>query len=167
VNGHLGSLLSVEDNPKLLLDGIDGSAQREITLCPHVRLAYRPVTSNANDQRIISEGRAVPNRDYREWKALKIQKRELSFFDKYKEQIAYAAVRFHPLALGYASTYHKAQGLQFDSLQVDIRNRFAGSPQMVYVALSRCKTSQGLMIVGDPNQLAQRIVTANEVKQFC
>lgn len=167
VNGQLGSLLSVEDNPKLLLDGIDGSAQREITLFPHVRLAYRPVTSNANDQRIISEGRAVANRDYREWKEAKIRKRELPFYDKYKEQIAYAAVQFHPLALGYASTYHRAQGLQFDSLQVDIRNRFAGSPQMVYVALSRCKTSQGLMIVGDPNQLAQRIVTANEVKQFC
>lgn len=167
VNGQLGTLQSIEDFPSILLDGIDGSPQREIMLGTHVRLAFRPVTSNANDQRIISEGRAVNNRDYREWKEARIRKKELPFYDKYKEQIAYAAVRFHPLALGYASTYHKAQGLQFDNLQVDIRNRFAGSPQMVYVALSRCKTSQGLMIVGDPSQLAQRIVTANEVKQYC
>ncbi len=57
-------------------------------------------------------------------------------------------VEFYPVRLAWASSVHKSQGLSLDKLQVDIRNSFFSHPSMVYVALSRCRTLEGLRIVG-------------------
>jgi ATP-dependent exoDNAse (exonuclease V) alpha subunit len=57
-------------------------------------------------------------------------------------------VEFMPLRLAWASTVHKSQGLSLDKVQVDFRDRFFGSPAMLYVALSRCRTLDGLRLVG-------------------
>jgi ATP-dependent exoDNAse (exonuclease V) alpha subunit len=57
-------------------------------------------------------------------------------------------VEYYPLRLAYASTIHKSQGLSLDRIQVDIRDAFFGHPSMAYVALSRCRTLDGLRIVG-------------------
>lgn len=57
-------------------------------------------------------------------------------------------VEFYPVRLAWASTVHKSQGLSLDKLQVDIRNPFFAHPGMLYVALSRCRTLEGLRIVG-------------------
>lgn len=49
-----------------------------------------------------------------------------------------------PLKLAWAITIHKSQGLTFDKAIIDARSSFAHG--QVYVALSRCKTIDGLVL---------------------
>lgn len=51
-----------------------------------------------------------------------------------------------PLALGWAMTIHKAQGATFESVQIDLGNGAFCTGQ-VYVALSRCRTIDGITLV--------------------
>ena len=76
------------------------------------------------------------------------------------------AIRYYPLRLAYATTVHKSQGLTLDNCQIDVRDRFFGSPNMAYVALSRCRTAEGLTIVGEPGKLAERIVLEPKVRRW-
>jgi ATP-dependent DNA helicase PIF1 len=57
-------------------------------------------------------------------------------------------VEYFPLRLAYASTVHKSQSLTLDRVQVDYRDWFFGQPAMLYVALSRCRSLDGLRLVG-------------------
>lgn len=75
-------------------------------------------------------------------------------------------IEYMPLRIAYASTVHKSQGLTLDSVLVDVRESFMGFPSMVYVALSRCKTPEGLRIVGTPELLAKRCKIAEEVREW-
>ena len=49
-----------------------------------------------------------------------------------------------PLRLAWAITIHKSQGLTFDRAIIDANQSFAPGP--VYVALSRCRTLEGLVL---------------------
>ncbi len=75
-------------------------------------------------------------------------------------------VKFYPLVAAYASTVHRSQGLTLDNCQVDIRDQFFGNPGMMYVALSRCRTPEGLTIVGRPDQLAERVSVDGRVRKW-
>lgn len=52
----------------------------------------------------------------------------------------------YPIKLAYALTIHKAQGLTFDEVTVDLR-RSVFQKQQTYVALSRARGPQGLRII--------------------
>ena len=51
----------------------------------------------------------------------------------------------YPLRLAWAITIHKSQGLTFDKAIIDAGSAFA--PGQVYVALSRCRTLNGIVLV--------------------
>ena len=50
----------------------------------------------------------------------------------------------YPLRLAWAVTIHKSQGLTFDKVIIDAARAFASG--QVYVALSRCRTLQGIVL---------------------
>lgn len=68
----------------------------------------------------------------------------------------------YPLRLAWAITIHKAQGLTFDSVIIDADAAFA--PGQIYVALSRCKTLQGITLSREIP--ASAIHTDAQVEQF-
>lgn len=73
---------------------------------------------------------------------------------------------YMPLRAAWASTVHKAQGLSLDNVQVDLRDGFYQTAGMCYVALTRCRTLQGLRIVGSPELLAARCVVDERVRRW-
>ena len=67
-----------------------------------------------------------------------------------------------PLRLAWAITVHKSQGLTFDHAVIDINDSFAHG--QVYVALSRCRTLEG-MVLARPLQL-HSIINDENVNRF-
>jgi len=72
-----------------------------------------------------------------------------------KYEIA-GAIDYMPLRLAWASTTHKSQGLSLDRVQVNIADPFFKSFGMIYVALSRARTAEGLHIIGRPETFIER-----------
>ncbi|MBQ2097994.1 MAG: ATP-binding domain-containing protein, partial [Bacteroidales bacterium] len=67
-----------------------------------------------------------------------------------------------PLRIAWAVTIHKSQGLTFDHLMIDAANSFAHG--QVYVALSRCRTLEGLVLLRPLS--AGDIISDPQVKSF-
>ena len=73
-----------------------------------------------------------------------------------KDGYVLGQIKYWPVRLAYASTVHKSQGLSLDRAQVDFRHEFFGSPAMLYVAMSRCRTLEGLRLVGQRERFVLR-----------
>lgn len=67
-----------------------------------------------------------------------------------------------PLRLAWAITIHKSQGLTFDKAVIDAGASFA--PGQVYVALSRCRSLEGMVLQSRIS--SQAIQNDNEIIQF-
>lgn len=76
------------------------------------------------------------------------------------------SVTYMPLRLAYAATPQKSQGLSLDSVQIDFTDSFFGRPSSLYVALSRCRTPEGLRLVGNERLMVRRCVIDSRVKRF-
>ena len=75
-------------------------------------------------------------------------------------------IEYWPLRLAYSTTCHKSQSLTLDRLQIDFRNHFFSSYGMLYVALSRCRSLQGLRLVGQPEVFSKHCNTDPLVKEW-
>jgi hypothetical protein len=75
-------------------------------------------------------------------------------------------ITYMPLRVAYASTTHKSQGLSLDKVQVNIRDGFFKTPGMIYVALSRARSAEGLRLVGSRAALIERCVCDPRLKRW-
>ena len=89
------------------------------------------------------------------------------------ETIEKGSCRQFPLSLGWAITIHKSQGLTFDNVVIHCPYAFA--PGMLYVALSRCTSMQGIVtdffinkraIIVDKELLAFNRICKNNGNKF-
>lgn len=78
------------------------------------------------------------------------------------KQITDGTFNQFPLRLAWAITIHKSQGLTFDHAIIDAGASFA--PGQTYVALSRCRTLEG-MVLSQPIPISA-VITDNKVNNF-
>lgn len=67
-----------------------------------------------------------------------------------------------PVRLAWAITIHKAQGQTYDRVNVNTSNIFAEG--QLYVALSRCRSIEGMQIIGTLTE--NKVMTSSAVVQF-
>ena len=72
------------------------------------------------------------------------QKRYSLAEDKSIQEEVMGSFKQYPIRLAWAVTIHKSQGLTFDRLIIDAGKSFASG--QVYVALSRCRTLEGIVL---------------------
>jgi GTPase SAR1 family protein len=94
-----------------------------------------------------------------EWQNMKYSLNEES---KEIEETEIGTFVQYPLKLAWAITIHKSQGLTFDKVIIDARAAFAHG--QVYVALSRCRTLEGIVL---SSQISQHgIISDSTVSGF-
>ena len=75
-------------------------------------------------------------------------------------------ITYMPIRLSYASTVHKCQGLSLDAVQVTTREAMFKNLGMLYVALSRARTADGLRLVGSVDGLRERVTVHPQLKAW-
>ena len=84
------------------------------------------------------------NEDYKLKRETWDQKRYTLGADKSIQEEVLGSFEQFPIRLAWAVTIHKSQGLTFDRLIIDAGKSFASG--QVYVALSRCRTLEGIVL---------------------
>lgn len=88
------------------------------------------------------------------------------FVSKDGKKEVVGGISYVPLRVAYATTVHKSQGLSLDNVQVNLRDHFFKTPGMLYVALSRCRTADGLRLVGNSKSFIERCTVDARVKPW-
>jgi ATP-dependent DNA helicase PIF1 len=88
------------------------------------------------------------------------------FYDKDKEKVEekeQGAFLQYPIKLAWAMTVHKSQGKTFDKIVVDVGNGAFAHGQ-TYVALSRCRTLEGITLNREIHQ--KDIIVDKRINEF-
>jgi PIF1-like helicase len=123
----------------------------------------RRITSKSLPEQF--EGRGIPSEADRH-KAILNRTPYFKILANGKKQYVLGEVEYFPLRLGWATTCHKSQGLSLDRVQIDLRSHFISSPAMIYVGTSRCRTSEGLLFIGEPKMLVEKCRVHERVKEW-
>lgn len=91
------------------------------------------------------------------------QSRTVGFLSEDGKSEVVGSIEYLPVRVAYACTCHKTQGLTLDKVQINIRDPFFRTPGMLFVALSRCRTAEGLRIVGNQIGFLERCKTDGRV----
>ena len=83
-----------------------------------------------------------------------------------KREDILGSITYMPLRVAYASTVHKTQSLSLDAVQVMFHSHFWTQPSMLYTALSRARTPEGLRLVGTVKQFEKRMVVDPKCRQW-
>lgn len=75
-------------------------------------------------------------------------------------------ITYLPVRVAYATTVHKSQGLSLDQVQINTREGFFASAGMLYVALSRARTPEGLRLIGSVDGLANRVKVSTKIRPW-
>lgn len=75
-------------------------------------------------------------------------------------------ITYFPIKMASAATVHMTQSLTLDRVQIDMRKAFMGESGMMYVSLSRCRSLDGLRLVGSADLLKMRCKTDPRVLRF-
>ena len=70
--------------------------------------------------------------------------------------------KHYPIKLAWAITIHKSQGLTFDKVIIDMGRSFA--PGQVYVAMSRCTSLEGIVLISKIN--SHKLFTDSKIVDF-
>ena len=145
--GTIMTVGGVKPNSVLVYDDSDGEAyivgKQVVNVTRAKSVAHRVnLTKNRSEyfQGLdTEEARQIVARGYEEMKKT--------------EEVVCGSVFFMPFIYGYALTIHKAQGMEFDRLQINLEDIFAHNH--AYVALTRVTSSKGLTIIGKiPSKLS-------------
>lgn len=88
------------------------------------------------------------------------------YYDFLEEKWVLGELLYCPMRLAYATTTHKSQGLTLDAVQIVLDNKFFGSPNMLYVALSRCRTLEGMKVIGTPGDVRKYCNTSKKLERW-
>jgi len=87
-------------------------------------------------------------------------------YNTQKKRYVSGQVQYYPIRLAWATTVHKSQSLSLDKVQVDMRSWMFGQPAMAYIAMSRCRTIEGLRIVGMKEVVAEKCKSDPRVSRW-
>lgn len=88
------------------------------------------------------------------------------YYDFLEEKWVMGELVYCPIRLAYATTTHKSQGLTLDAVQIVLDHKFFGSPNMLYVALSRCRTLEGMKVVGSKQDVIRYCNTVKKLERW-
>ena len=142
-------LMTVNDADKRWINGTEAEVEecldgRVIISIGDASFSCEPVTQ------VITETEIVEERDSNGNKKLKSVQKEIG---KYTQL---------PFKLGWAISIHKSQGMTLEEVNIDPSGCFAHG--QLYVAISRCKTLDGIHLTTTP--LTEHLICSQVVKDF-
>lgn len=145
VNGSTGVVTG-------LAKGVDNSARVRIVLDDGLEVEIGRITRRV-ERKKLPDG--YDRKEIATNSIMAAEQKKPYYRDSSKKYVL-GEVTYYPLRLAWSSTIHRSQGLSLDRVQIDMARHFFGAPAMSYTSFSRCRTPEGLRIVGTPDLLIKR-----------